>query len=88
VTNPISHPRYQWRENFFTEKRKIVMRNNPDLQREFMTMYHSSIIGGHSGFTVIIKRVEGLFYGESNRRTLSNLLENVPFVKGTTMKMS
>jgi hypothetical protein len=37
---------------------------------------------------VIIKRVEGLFYGESNRRTLSNLLENVPFVKGTTMKMS
>jgi len=51
-------------------------------------MYHSLTIKGHSGFTVIIKRVEGLFYGESIKRTLSNLSGNVPFVKGIRMKMS
>jgi hypothetical protein len=41
---------------------KIVVSNDPELQKKLIAMYHDSPIGGRSGVIATAKRVGGLLY--------------------------
>ncbi|KAB5521787.1 hypothetical protein DKX38_026106 [Salix brachista] len=55
--DPNSHPHYAWTNGHLYRKGKLVVGNNPDLQRQLISLYHDSALGGHSGITATIKRV-------------------------------
>lgn len=60
--DPQSWPHYTWSQNQLKRKGKLVVGNDPDLQLQLITEFHSSSLGGHSGSEATAKRLQSYFY--------------------------
>jgi len=57
-----THPHYTWVNDHLNRKGKVVVGKNPALRDKLISMFHNSVVGGHSGMTVTAKTIGGLFY--------------------------
>jgi len=46
----------------------VVVGNSDELRSKLISMFHNSVIGGHSGMTVTTKTVESLFYWKGQQK--------------------
>jgi hypothetical protein len=67
-TTPGSHPYYTWVNGHLNRKGKIVVGRDLELQSKLISLYHNSVVGGHSGVTATTKRVGSLFYWKGQHK--------------------
>ena len=67
-TTPGSHPYYTWVNGHLNRKGKIVVGRDLELQSKLISLYHNSVVGGHSGVTATTKRVGSLFYWKGQQK--------------------
>ena len=73
-----SHPNYLWTNNILIRKGKVVVGQVPSLQRQIISLYHDSTVGGHSGAAVTSKKSGQMFYWKKLQKLVRQYVRECP----------
>ena len=73
-----SHPIYSWVNETLIRKGKVVVGQEPALQKQLIGLYHNSAVGGHSGATVTSKKLGQVFYWKKLQKMVRQYVRECP----------
>ncbi|GKB74012.1 transposon ty3-G gag-pol polyprotein, partial [Tanacetum coccineum] len=68
--------KYSWTGEILRRKGKVVVRNDPELRKELVQLFHDEAIGGHSGAYVTMKKLGALFYWKGLKKMVKQMVRD------------
>ncbi|CAH9101834.1 unnamed protein product [Cuscuta europaea] len=78
VSKPDQYPDFQNKKGLLYYKGKLVLPSASPRVTKILNEYHSSAVGGHSGYFRTMKRVSNLFYWQGMRKDIKKFVEECP----------
>lgn len=60
--------KYKWNQGFLCRHGRAMVRNDVDLRRNIINLFHNTIVGGYSGVGATARRVVEVFYWKGMMR--------------------
>lgn len=78
LQNPQSHPKYSLDGKFLKRNGKVVIGHCTDLRRAIFELFHSEVVGGHSGTHATRGRIASLLYWKGLSKDVKQWVQECP----------
>ena len=71
----VPNTKYVWQNNHLRRKGKLVVGNDPGLQKELLQLFHNTFDEGHSGVKPTMVRISGVLYWKGLRKHIRQFVK-------------